>query len=197
MPRLLIVSNRLPITVRPTPDGSSASVDPSSGGLATGMKGPHERLGGLWIGWPGPLDGLSEAARGDVDRRLAELRLAAVPLSPDEVARYYEGYSNAVLWPVFHYAVARLPPVIENYDAYEAVNRRFADAVAERYEPGDLVWVHDYQLMLVPGMLRERIPDARIGFFLHIPFPSSEIFRVVPHREALLEGLLGADLVGF
>jgi trehalose 6-phosphate synthase/phosphatase len=198
LPRLLIVSNRLPITLRSSPDAAgSVTVEPSSGGLATGMKGPHERLGGLWIGWPGELEGLTGSARAAVDRRLGELKLAAVPLTRDEVARYYEGYSNAVLWPVFHYAIARLPQVVGDFDAYEAVNRKFADAVAERYEPGDLVWIHDYQLMLVPGMLRERIPDARIGFFLHIPFPSSEIFRVVPGREALLEGLLGADLVGF
>jgi trehalose 6-phosphate synthase/phosphatase len=196
MPRLLIVSNRLPITLHAGADGAVA-VEHSSGGLATGLKGPHQQLGGLWIGWPGELEGLTESARDEVDRRLGELKLAAVPLTRDEVARYYEGYSNAVLWPVFHYAVERLPPIVGNFDAYEAVNRRFADAVADRYEPGDLVWVHDYQLMLVPGMLRERIPDARIGFFLHIPFPSSEIFRVVPNREALLEGLLGADLVGF
>lgn len=196
MPRLLIVSNRLPVTIHATADGG-VHVEPSSGGLATGMRGPHERMGGLWIGWPGSREGLSAGARAEADRRLAELKLVPVPLSGDEITRYYEGYSNGVLWPLFHYAVARIPPVVRDFDAYEAVNRRFADAVAERYQPGDRIWIHDYQLMLVPGLLRERIPEARIGFFLHIPFPSSEIFRVAPHREALLEGLLGADLVGF
>ncbi|HSD19765.1 MAG TPA: bifunctional alpha,alpha-trehalose-phosphate synthase (UDP-forming)/trehalose-phosphatase [Anaeromyxobacter sp.] len=195
MPRLLIVSNRLPVTVK-SDDGAPA-VTPSAGGLATGMSGPHERLGGLWIGWPGDLTGLSGDARAEVDRRLSELRLAPVALSADEVARYYEGYSNAVLWPLFHYSVARLPQEVRDFESYDAVNVRFADAVAERYEPGDLVWVHDYQLMLVPQLLRERVPDARIGFFLHIPFPSSEIFRMLPQRERILEGLLGADLVGF
>ncbi len=196
MPRLLIVSNRLPVTVRPAAGGGVEAVR-SSGGLATGMRGPHERLGGLWIGWPGELADVSAGARAEVDRRLEALRLVPVPLSADEVARYYEGYSNGVLWPLFHYAIARLPAEVRDFDAYEAVNARFADAVAARWQPGDLVWIHDYQLMLVPRMLRERIPEARIGFFLHIPFPSSEIFRILPQRERVLEGILGADLVGF
>jgi trehalose 6-phosphate synthase/phosphatase len=195
MPRLLIVSNRLPVTVRTTESG--VAVERSAGGLATGMKGPHERMGGLWIGWPGDLEGLDPERRVDVERRLADLRLVPVPLSAEEIARYYEHYSNGALWPLFHYFADRVPLQIRDFDAYERVNARFAEAVAERYEPGDLVWVHDYQLMLVPQMLRERIPEARIGFFLHIPFPSSEIFRVLPRRERLVEGLLGADLVGF
>jgi trehalose 6-phosphate synthase/phosphatase len=197
MPRLLIVSNRLPVTVRAATSGAGVEVVPSTGGLATGMRGPHERLGGLWIGWPGDLDGLDDAGRAEVSRRLDAARLVPVPLTAEEIARYYEGYSNGVLWPIFHYAVARLPAEIGDFDAYEAVNTRFADAVAERWQPDDLVWVHDYQLMLVPGMLRERIPEARIGFFLHIPFPSSELFRILPQRERVLAGLLGADLVGF
>jgi trehalose 6-phosphate synthase/phosphatase len=195
MPRLLVVSNRLPVTVRS--DERGVHVERSPGGLATGLAGPHERLGGLWIGWPGPLDALSEGERAAVELQLAEERLVPVALTPDEVARYYEGYSNAVLWPLFHYVVARLPQEVRDFDVYQAVNERFAAAVVERYRPGDLVWVHDYQLMLVPALVREKIPDARIGFFLHIPFPSSEIFRLLPQREQILEGLLGADLVGF
>ncbi|HET7752381.1 MAG TPA: bifunctional alpha,alpha-trehalose-phosphate synthase (UDP-forming)/trehalose-phosphatase [Anaeromyxobacteraceae bacterium] len=195
MPRLLIVSNRLPVTVRA--DGDAVSVERSSGGLATGMSGPHERMGGLWIGWPGELDAIPSAARAEVEQRLAELRLVPVPLTADEIARYYENYSNGVLWPLFHYFAARLPLEVRDFDAYEAVNERFAEIVAAHWQPGDLVWVHDYQLMLVPRMLRDRVPDARIGFFLHIPFPSSEVFRLLPQREQLMEGLLGADLVGF
>jgi trehalose 6-phosphate synthase/phosphatase len=195
MARLLIVSNRLPVTVR-LAEGKVA-VEQSSGGLATGMKGPHDRLGGLWIGWPGALDALPDDARSEADRRLAELRLVPVPLTAEEIARYYEGYSNTVLWPLFHYAIARLPQEVRDFEVYEAVNARFAEAVASHYQPGDLVWVHDYQLMLVPQKLRELIPDALIGFFLHIPFPSSEIFRLLPQREELLAGLLGADLIGF
>jgi trehalose 6-phosphate synthase/phosphatase len=193
--RLLVVSNRLPVTVRAGEDGPV--VERSAGGLATGLAGPHERLGGLWIGWPGPVESLSDRDRARVDARLAEERLVPVPLSPEEIARYYEGYSNEVLWPLFHYSLARLPQDVRDFEVYEAVNARFAAAVAERYQPGDLVWIHDYQLMLVPAMVRERIPDARIGFFLHIPFPSSELFRILPQRESILEGLLGADLLGF
>jgi len=193
--RLLIVSNRLPVTVRS--EGGEPVVSRSTGGLATGLDGPHARSGGIWIGWPGDLGGLDAGRRREVERRLAELRLAPVMLSPEEVSRYYEGYANGVLWPLLHYSVARLPALVDDLDAYEAVNERFADAVAALHRPGDVVWIHDYQLMLVPRLLRERIPDARIGFFLHIPFPSSEIFRVLPRRERLLEGMLGADLVGF
>ena len=195
MARLLIVSNRLPVTVR-REDGR-VLVERSTGGLATGLDGPHAERGGLWIGWPGPLEGLSPEAEADVRRRLADLRLVPVTLGAEEVSRYYEGYSNAVLWPLLHYAVARLPQEVRDYDAYAAVNQRFAELVAEQYRPGDLVWIHDYQLMLLPALLRELIPDARIGFFLHIPFPSSEIFRLLPQRQQLLEGMLGADLVGF
>jgi trehalose 6-phosphate synthase/phosphatase len=195
MARLIIVSNRLPVTVRAADGG--VSVERSTGGLATGMKGPHERMGGEWIGWPGDLELLSPPAREQTDRTLADMRLVPVPLTREEVARYYEGFSNAILWPLFHYSIARLPNHMRDFEAYEAVNARFAEAVASRVRPGDLVWVHDYQLMLVPAMLRQRVPEARIGFFLHIPFPSSEIFRLLPERERILEGLLGADVIGF
>jgi trehalose 6-phosphate synthase/phosphatase len=113
------------------------------------------------------------------------------------VKRYYEGYANGVLWPAFHYLLGQLPLESADWAVYEAVNHRFADAIAERHQPGDQVWIHDYQLLRVPALLRARIPDARIGFFLHIPFPSSEVFRTLPQRERLLEGMLGADLIGF
>jgi len=195
MPRLLIVSNRLPVTVVSSGDG--LRVERSSGGLATGMRGPHEQLGGVWIGWPGDLEALTPDARREVAARLAGLRLRPVELTRDEVTRYYETFANGVLWPLLHYFASRLPLEVKDFDAYEKVNARFADVVEAEYQPGDLVWVHDYQLMLLPQLLRERIPDARIGFFLHIPFPSSEVFRLLPQRERLLEGLLGADLVGF
>src|SRR5512138_1631666 len=101
------------------------------------MQGPHDRLGGLWIGWPGSLDAVPDERRADVERQLTDLRLVPVPLSTDEVARYYEGYSNAVLWPLFHYALARLPLEATDFSAYDAVNQRFAEAVAARYHPGD------------------------------------------------------------
>jgi trehalose 6-phosphate synthase/phosphatase len=195
MGRLVIVSNRLPITIRL--DEDRLQFERSAGGLATGLAGPHEQSGGLWIGWTGLAADLDEAHREELDERLAESRLQRVPLSGDEIERYYEGVCNGVIWPLFHYLVDQLPLQIRDFAVYEAVNERFADIVAARALPGDTIWVQDYQLMLVPALLRRRLPDARIGFFLHIPFPSSELFRILPFRQQLLEGLLGADLIGF
>jgi trehalose 6-phosphate synthase/phosphatase len=194
--RLLIVANRLPVTLRA--EGDEVTVTPSPGGLATALRGPHARGDGLWIGWPGDLSGLSDEQRARVDARLAELRAVPVQLGPDEVSRYYEGFSNGVLWPLFHYLLDKMRvDAHRDWSAYETVNERFADAVAARYEPGDAIWVHDYQLMLLPEALRRRLPGARIGFFLHIPFPALEVFRTLPWRERLLRGLLGADVIGF
>ncbi|MDC0713601.1 bifunctional alpha,alpha-trehalose-phosphate synthase (UDP-forming)/trehalose-phosphatase [Stigmatella sp. ncwal1] len=195
MSRLLLVSNRLPVTVKAEKD--QVSVVRSAGGLATGLSGPHERSGGLWIGWPGDVSRLSPEQRTKVDAQLADLRCVPLYLSASEVSRFYEGYSNRVLWPLCHYLLDRMPQQDRDWDAYAKVNERFAELVASHYQPGDTIWVHDYQLMLVPGLLRKRLPEARIGFFHHIPFPSSEIFRTLPRREALVRGLLGADLVGF
>jgi trehalose 6-phosphate synthase/phosphatase len=196
MSRVLIVSNRLPVTVKRTDDGFQ--VEMSAGGLATGLRGVHEQSSGLWIGWPGVGDDeLSDGDRARLASRFDELRVVPVALSADEVERYYEGFCNGILWPLFHYLVGTLPLEFQGYDLYESVNRRFAEAVCARYQPGDVIWVHDYQLMLVPSMVRARIPEARIGYFLHIPFPSSEVFRALPFRAQLLRGLLGADLIGF
>jgi trehalose 6-phosphate synthase/phosphatase len=193
--RVLIVSNRLPVTVRADADG--VDVQPSVGGVATGLLGPHARSGGLWIGWPGLVEPLPEKDAAVLAERLQAMRLVQVPLTAEEVHRYYESYSNGVLWPLFHYFASELPLEIGGFDDYERVNRRFADAVVEHHRPGDLIWIQDYHLMRVPALVRARVPDARIGFFLHIPFPSSETFRILPQREQILEGLLGADLVGF
>jgi trehalose 6-phosphate synthase/phosphatase len=196
MPRVLIVANRLPVTVTATEGG--VDVQKSSGGLATGLSRPHEHSGGLWIGWSGaPEDELSSKQRTALDQQLAAMRLVRVPLTADQVARYYEGYSNGVLWPLFHYLLDQIPLHVRDWEPYVQVNELFADLVAEHYEPGDLIWVHDYQLLLLPELLRRRLPDARIGFFLHIPFPSEELFRILPERDRVLRGLLGADLVGF
>ena len=193
--RLLIVSNRLPVTVRII-DGR-VSVKRSVGGLATGLRGPHERSNGLWIGWPGTIEGATSAAMGDIRRQLADLRTVPLALDAREVSIFYEHISNGVLWPICHDRVDQLPLQVDGWDVYESANARYADAVAEQWRPGDLVWVHDYHLMRVPALLRERIPDARIGFFLHIPFPNPEIFFTLPTRQWLVEGMLGADLIGF
>ena len=195
MSRVLIVSNRLPVTVTCT-DGE-ARLMPSTGGLVSGLRGMHETSTSIWIGWPGPTPQLDERERSALERRLAERRIVPVWLEAHEVTRFYEGLSNGVLWPLFHYLLDQVPLVVKDWDAYEGVNGRFAEAAAGQYQPGDLVWVHDYHLMLVPELLRRRLPDARIGFFLHTPFPASEVFRTLPFREPILMGLLGADLIGF
>jgi trehalose 6-phosphate synthase/phosphatase len=193
---LILVSNRLPVTVRVERD--EVTVRASSGGLVTGLRGPHESSVGTWIGWPGDVSGLSDARRAALDRQLASMRLAPVYLSSAEVHGYYDDFSNAVLWPLCHYLLDRIPPTSREWETYRSVNEKFADAAARAWTgPEDLVWVHDYQLTLVPAMLRARVPAARIGFFLHIPFPASEVWRILPWREEVLEGLLGADLVGF
>ncbi len=193
--RLVLVSNRLPVTVKL--ERGEITVGRSGGGLATGLRGPHEQSGGLWIGWPGDVARMTEPQRKKLDAHLEELRCVPVYLSSAEVSRYYEGFSNGVLWPLFHYLLDRIPPHSQEWEVYRAVNEKFADAVARVWRPGDMIWVHDYQLSLVPRMLRARIPGATIGFFLHIPFPASEVLRILPWREQILEGMLGADLIGF
>ena len=193
--RLLIVSNRLPVTVR-VADGR-ATVRRSVGGLATGLRAPHERSGGLWIGWPGTTQAMPAPLRADVERQLDELRTVPLSLNEREISTFYEHISNGVLWPICHDRVDQLPLSVDGWDVYESANARYADVVAEHYRPGDVVWVHDYHLMRVPALLRQRIPDARIGFFLHIPFPNPEIFFTLPTRRWLVEGMLGADLIGF
>lgn len=195
MARLLLVSNRLPVTVKA--DGRGVSVTASSGGLATGLRGPHERSNGLWLGWPGDVSKLKPEQLASVESELANLKTVPIHLSASEVARYYEGFSNGVLWPLFHYLLHRVPIDGHDWDTYRRVNERFADVVAAQYREGDLVWIHDYQLTLVPALLRKRVPRAKIGFFLHIPFPATDVFRILPWREEIIRGILGADLVGF
>lgn len=193
--RLLIVSNRLPVTV--SVRGTRVAVRPSSGGLASGLGGPHARARGLWFGWPGTTDAIADVHERELSRVFAERRIVPVMLDPEEVHDFYDELSSGVLWPVFHDRLDRLPLHPPRWEVYERVNARFADAVAAEYEPGDVVWVHDYHLMRVPALLRERLPEAHIGFFLHVPFPASDLFETLPPREDLLKGVLGADLVGF
>jgi trehalose 6-phosphate synthase/phosphatase len=193
--RLLIVSNRLPVSARMTVDG--VHMVPSSGGLATGLWPCHERSESLWFGWPGDVSGATTAQREEFDERLHERRIVPVHLTGDHVEGYYHGFANRILWPSFHYLIDRVPIDASGWDGYREVNEAFAEVVAREYVTNDTIWVHDYQLMLLPALLRERLPHARIGFFLHIPFPSSEVFRILPWRHEILNGLLGADLVGF
>ena len=193
--RLLIVSNRLPVVA--SVEGGELRVTDAEGGLATGLRPWHARVGGLWLGWPGDVSRFTAAQRRELDLRLQQRGIRSVHLSKDQIDRYYHRFSNGVLWPLLHYLIDRVPIDTIGWDAYREVNAAFADAVADVYADGDLIWIHDYQLLLLPALLRERLPGARIGFFLHVPFPSSEVFRILPWRRELLQGLLGADLIGF
>ena len=191
--RLILVSNRLPVVLEP--DGESWQARPAAGGLATGLSRPHRESGGCWIGWPGiPTE---EELDARLQRTLAERGMRGVALTPEEHERYYTRVCNRCIWPLFHYFTDRVHFDSGDWEVYRAVNERFARAVAEEAREGDLVFVQDFHLMLVPQLLRELRPELRIGFFLHIPFPSSEILRVFPPRDEVSRGLLGADLVAF
>ena len=187
---LVIVANRLPVDRFVNPDGSQ-SWRRSPGGLVTAIEPVMRQNDGAWIGWSGSTD-------GDLDPFVDDgLSLVPVPLSAEEVEEFYEGFSNATLWPLYHDVVAKPEFHREWWDSYVRVNRRFAEKAAEVAAQDAQVWVHDYQMQLVPAMLRDLRPDLRIGFFLHIPFPPTELFQQLPWRRQLLEGLLGADVVGF
>jgi trehalose 6-phosphate synthase/phosphatase len=194
--RLIVVSNRLPFTLKRV--GDNWKTEKSSGGLATAMGPLVKRTGGLWIGWSGDASGVADDKRQKILAGWTEReRYAAVELPPTVALGFYEGFSNQALWPLFHHFPYILRFYPDEWKAYVEANKRFCEVVLEHLRPGDLVWIHDYQLMLLPKLLREAAPDARIGFFLHIPFPSSAVFRILPRREELLEGLLGADYVAF
>lgn len=186
----VVVANRLPVDRVVSPEGVT-SWRTSPGGLVTALEPVMSRQGGAWIGWHGAPDETVAPFTHD------GYEVIPVPLSSDEFEEYYEGFSNATLWPLYHDTVAFPEYHREWWDAYVVVNRRFAEAAAEVAAEGATVWVQDYQLQLVPQYLREMRPDLKIGFFLHIPFPPAELFVQLPWRRQILEGLLGADLVGF
>jgi trehalose 6-phosphate synthase len=187
---LVIVANRLPVD-RVTNSDGSPGWRTSPGGLVTALEPVLRANDGTWIGWPGGDEQDLEPFEFD------GLSLVPMTMSAEEVENFYEGFSNATLWPLYHDVVAKPEFHREWWDSYVAVNRRFATRAAEVAAEGATVWVHDYQLQLVPQMLRDLRPDLRIGFYLHIPFPPAELFQQLPWRRQILEGLLGADLVGF
>ena len=154
--------------------------------------------GGQWIGWPGiSSEDLTGGESRDITRHLKSKGCVPLFLSRNDVEGYYEGFSNKTIWPLFHYFNQYARFETDLWESYVRVNRLFANAVLDMAKPDDLVWVHDYQLLLVPGMIREVRSDITIGFFLHIPFPSYEVFSHLPWRVEILEGMLGADLLGF
>lgn len=195
MPKVIIVSNRLPVKVSSNEEGYQLS--PSEGGLATGLGSIYKQDDNIWIGWPG-IEIIEEQEQNEVRGKLADLSLHPVFLSQEEINNYYEGFSNEVLWPVFHYYASTYAHYHRvNWETYRAVNQKFCDEVLKVVNSGDVIWVHDYQLLLLPQLIRDVQPDVSIGFFLHIPFPSHEMFRLIPWRKELLQGIIGADLIGF
>ena len=187
---IINVSNRLPVTV------GEQGIKRSSGGLVAALEGVAARFNLAWVGWPGPVS--SEEADHFRQVLVEERGFVPVFLDPHQSEGHYEGFSNSSLWPLLHYMPSKFAHEAHWWDAYSDVNRRFAQEVLARVKRGDeMVWVHDYHLMLLPRLLKQERPSLRVGFFLHTPFPSYEVFRCHPHREELVEGMLGADLVGF
>ena len=196
MVKNIIVSNRLPIKISKL--NNSFEFTTTSGGLATGMKSFHKQNNSLWIGWPGiGIDEVDKNSWNTLSRSLKKGGFYSVNLNNSEIEDFYFGLPNKCLWPLFHYFIEYSIFSESHWESYQSINRKFAEAVLKNIAPGDSIWIHDYQLMLCPKMIRDLRPDVKIGFFLHIPFPSFEIFRTFPKREALLEGVLGADLIGF
>ena len=188
---LFNVANRLPVTI------ADNAIKPSSGGLIAALDGlSPEDYALRWIGWPG--SEIDADRQPQIERTLREeYRSLPVFLTADQERGFYEGFSNSSIWPLFHYLPSKFRYEPQWWEDYRAVNRLFCERICSTARDGDMVWVHDYQLMLLPAMLRHRMPGLRIGFFLHTPFPPYEVFRINPKRNELLAGLLGADLIGF
>jgi trehalose 6-phosphate synthase len=191
--RFVVVANRLPVDEVTTAGGRSWRRSP--GGLVTALHPVLAGQHGTWVGWAGNASGPQDSPTSPFE--LDGMRLRPVALTPDDVERYYEGFSNSSLWPLYHDAIETPAYRRSWWEAYRRVNQRFAEATADQAAEGGTVWVQDYQLQLVPAMLRALRPDLKIGFFLHIPFPPVELFMQLPRRAEILRGLLGADLVGF
>ncbi|KAH6590054.1 hypothetical protein BASA50_009755 [Batrachochytrium salamandrivorans] len=197
--RLIVVSNRLPVTLTRGENGSW-SYAMSSGGLVSALSGLKKEMSFTWIGWPG-LE-LPPSEQAIVRQELVEQYSCAPVFINDDIAdKHYNGFSNSILWPLFHYHPGEINFNEEHWEAYQVVNRAFADALVDVVKDGDVVWVHDYHLMLLPAILRKRLEakgiNIQLGFFLHTPFPSSEIYRILPVRKQVLLGVLSCDLIGF
>ncbi|KAF8080678.1 hypothetical protein N665_0929s0030 [Sinapis alba] len=199
--RLLVVANRLPVSAKRTGE-NSWSLEMSPGGLISGLLGVAAEFETKWVGWPG-VDVYDVAGKNELSKSLTEMK--CIPVFLEEVFdQYYNGYCNGILWPILHHM--GLPQEDHNdtnktfqtqYDAYKKANRMFLDVIIENYEEGDLVWIHDYHLMFLPQYLKEYNNNIKVGWFLHSPFPSSEVFKTLPSRSELLRSVLAADLLGF
>lgn len=194
--RLLIVANRLPVEIKETPKGLEYKASP--GGLVSGLKDSSSKLNSIWIGWPGKP--ITKKHQLELSKTLySKYQSKPVILPQKHIDNYYLGFSNKTIWPLFHYFSDKSIFTNEFWESYKAVNKSFAQEIFRIYKPGDLIFIQDYQLMLLPELLRKSLPNSTIGFFLHIPFPSFEILRVLPEevRTGLIKGILGSDLVGF
>ncbi|HCE58864.1 MAG TPA: bifunctional alpha,alpha-trehalose-phosphate synthase (UDP-forming)/trehalose-phosphatase [Prolixibacteraceae bacterium] len=191
---LYIISNRLPLKVSKT--DNEYVYERSEGGLATGLSSIQNFAEKKWIGWPGIFSD-NEEEKEEIRAGLLSENFHPVFLSEDQIRDYYEGYSNSMIWPLCHYFYTYIQYETKFWKSYQYVNQLFCDEAVKILKPGDMVWIQDYQLMLLPALLRERIEGISIGYFHHIPFPSYELFRVLPERAEILKGLLGADLIGF
>jgi trehalose 6-phosphate synthase/phosphatase len=197
MSRIIIISNRLPVTVKKS--GKRIEYIDSIGGLSTGLKKYHEEADSVWVGWPGIADeDLTSREKRSIEKTLKDkYNCLPVFLTQEEVNKYYFGFCNNTIWPLFHYFSSQTEYNITTWKAYTEVNQKFYDRVKSVVGKKDTVWVHDYQLMLLPEIIKRHHPNVQVGFFLHIPFPSAELFRLLVWREEILRGLLGADLIGF
>ncbi|OZJ01877.1 hypothetical protein BZG36_05018 [Bifiguratus adelaidae] len=196
--RLLVVSNRLPVTINKDKTTGEYQFKMSSGGLVSALSGLKKMMSFIWLGWPGLQ--VPEKDLELVEGRLLKEHSTMPVFVDDELADlHYNGFSNSILWPLFHYHPGEISFNEEWWEAYQQVNERFAEAIEKVLQDGDMVWVQDYHLMLLPALLRKRTTkkNIRIGFFLHTPFPSSEIYRILPVRREILLGVLDADLLGF
>ena len=197
MARVIIVSNRLPVSVKKT-DGK-LEFSQSTGGVATGLASYAENPRNAWIGWPGiPSDDLTESEQKQVKRELAKHNCIPVFMTKKQIDSFYNGYSNTVLWPLFHDLDFKTEGTHDEWwHGYQQVNKMYADLISKEATKNSRIWVHDYQLLLVPQLLQKAHPTASIGFFLHIPFPSPSSFTKLPEAKKLLTGMLGAQLLGF
>lgn len=193
--RLIIASNRLPVSI--SKRQGKVTIQPSPGGLATALRGLRLKKEVVFFGWPGYIPETSSDKKYIQTKLREEHNCFPLFLSRRDVDRYYYGFSNRTLWPLFHYFTSYCTFEKAEWEAYRRVNQKFFEAIIQESAENDTFWVHDYHLMLLPHLLRSYFPGTDIGFFLHIPFPSSEIFRILPWRNEVLEGMLGADLVGF
>lgn len=194
MGRLIIVSNRLPINVNKR--GKKFIYQNSAGGLATGLGSIYKKYDSIWIGWPGIIVN-DDKEEKEISQRLISENCFPIFISQYEVDKFYNGFCNKTIWPLFHYFQQYARYEKDLWDSYKQVNEKFCEVILNIVDKDDIIWIHDYHLMLLPELLRRKLPDITIGFFLHIPFPAYEVFRLLPWREEILYGILGADFISF